>query len=828
MSTIKPVNYKICLEPDLERFLCAGKTEILLQADQPVREIHLNAVELAFWSCKVRLEDGWVDCTFSFDPEKEELGIYLPREMTGKIFLAIDSIGRINAQMAGFYRSKYVLEGQEKYMAVTQFEESDARRAFPCLDQPRNKATFDVEMIVDEGAVALSNMPVTEQEALDGGKKRVWFAQTPRMSTYLLFFAVGQFEFVKDEKDGRVRAATPPGMSKFAGLALELGRKSLHFCEEYFGIDYPLPKLDLIAVSDFAFGAMENWGAITFRENLLLHFADITSKAGKQRIFEVIAHEIAHQWFGNLVSPSDWKYLWLNESFATLFGNRVVSHYHPEWEVWDQFLHSATNRALDRDAMKQTVPIEIPGGEHVVINEVTAPIIYDKGASILRQVEGYIGQDALRQGLRRYLKKHAYDCAASHHLWEALEEAAEKPVTRMMRGWIEQKGYPLVEAKRNQGRLVLTQRRFTYLDSVPDPEWMIPVNLRVFDEKENARGLSTLLDAKTTELDIGRDAVAYKVNWGQTGFYRVKYEDRDNLENLGSLVSRRRIPAKDRWGIQNDLFALAKSGDVSVQDYLVFLSHYENEDAFLPLTGIAGNLLQLYLVMEGARKEKAASLGKELLGKVLAGIGYEPDPAENHTTSMLRDQALLPAVIYGLEDVAEFAARRFDSLKRGEAVHPDILKSVMQVGAWIGGKGAFGWFEKKLQSAESEHERMNVLAALGSFRDRESIERARRYILEEVPNRNKFVPICHMAVNPHAIPDMWEWYLSNLETLEQLHPVHYERVVAGIVPVCGIGKKGQVEGFFSEYIRQKGKAKDTIRMALEKLTVYSRMRESRP
>ncbi len=264
-------------------------------------------------------------------------------------------MGKINAKMAGFYRSRYVLEGQERTIAVTQFQESDARRAFPCLDQPRDKATFDVEMVVDEGRVALSNMPVENEEALGRGKKLVRFAQTPKMSTYLLFFGVGDFEFVQDEGDGRVRAATTPGMSKFAGLGLELGRKSLHFCEAYYGIDYPLPKLDLIAVSDFAFGAMENWGAVTFRENLLLHFADITSKAGKQRIFEVIAHEIAHQWFGNLVTPSDWKYLWLNESFATLFGNRVVSHYHPEWEVWAQFLHADTNRALDRDAMQNTV-----------------------------------------------------------------------------------------------------------------------------------------------------------------------------------------------------------------------------------------------------------------------------------------------------------------------------------------------------------------------------------------------------------------------------------------------------------------------------------------
>jgi len=823
---IKPIHYKIHLEPDLETYLFAGTTEILLETERPVREICLHAAELAFWSCKVKLEERFVDCPFSFEPQKEELRIHLPREMSGEIRLAIDSMGKINAKMAGFYRSRYVFEGQERTIAVTQFQESDARRAFPCLDQPREKATFDVEMVVDEGRVALSNMPVANEEALGGGKKSVRFARTPKMSTYLLFFGVGEFEFVQDEGDGRVRAATTPGMSKFAGLGLDLGRKALHFCEAYFGIDYPLPKLDLIAVSDFAFGAMENWGAITFRENLLLHFADITSKAGKQRIFEVIAHEIAHQWFGNLVTPSDWKYLWLNESFATLFGNRVVSHYHPEWEVWAQFLQADTNRALDRDAMQNTVPIEIPGGEQVVINEVTAPIIYDKGASILRQVEGYLGQDTVQEGLRRYLKKHAYDCASSHHLWEALEAAARKPVTRMMKGWIEQAGYPLVEATREHGRLLLTQRRFTYLDNVPGPVWMIPVNVRVFDEKGGSREVATLFDREATELHIGADAVAYKVNAGQTGFYRVKYDDRDNLEHLGRLVSDRTLPLEDRWGIQNDLFAFAKSGAIPVQDYLEFLSHYRDEDAFLPLAGIAGNLFQTYLVMEGDRQEKAAALGRDLIEKLLARIGCEPDAEENHTTSMLRDQVILPAVIYGLENVADFAAHRFDALTRGKPVHPDIMKSVMQVGAWTGGEGAFGWFKERLATAESEHERRNVLAALGSFREKRSIDKARKYILEEVPDRNKFVPICHMALNPNAIPHMWEWYLSNLEALEQLHPVHYERVVAGIVPMCGLGKQEQVEAFFSDYIREKGTAEDTIHMALEKLAIFSRMRGS--
>ncbi|MGW8320673.1 MAG: M1 family metallopeptidase, partial [Thermodesulfobacteriota bacterium] len=375
MSTIQPIHYKIRLEPDLEKFLFTGNTEILLHADRPVREICLHAKELAFWNCKVKLAEGFVDCAFSVQPQEEEIKVHLPQEMRGEIRLAIDAMGRINEKMAGFYRSRYVLEGQERTIAVTQFQESDARRAFPCLDHPRDKATFDLEMVVDEGRVALSNMQVTNEETLGGGKKIVRFAQTPKMSAYLLFFGVGEFELVRDEEDGRVRAATTPGMSKFAGLGLELGRKSLHFCEAYYGIDYPLPKLDLIAVSDFAFGAMENWGAIAFRENLLLYYPGTTSRAGEQRIFEVIAHEIAHQWFGNLVTPADWKYIWLNESFATLFGYGVIAHFRPEWDTWEHFLGSTSASAMARDGLKENFAIELPGETQVVINTSTAPII---------------------------------------------------------------------------------------------------------------------------------------------------------------------------------------------------------------------------------------------------------------------------------------------------------------------------------------------------------------------------------------------------------------------------------------------------------------------
>jgi aminopeptidase N len=825
MSDVNPVNYKIHLEPDLNTFKFEGSVEISVEAVEPVHEIALNILELAIGNCSVKQGDSYVDCPFSLDSKKEEMRISLPEERGGKLDLKIKFEGEINDKMAGFYRSRYVVGGNEKYMAVTQFEESDARRAFPCFDHPLKKATFAVEMIIDEKLVAISNGPITEERSLGDGRKLVKFEETPKMSTYLLFLGVGEFEFIDDRGKVLVRVATMPGMTAYGKFGLEFGRKALEFSEDYYGIEYPLPKLDLIAIADFAAGAMENWGAITFRENLLLHYPNITSKAGEERICEVIAHEMAHQWFGNLVTPSDWKYLWLNESFATYFGYGIVTHYYPGWDVWEQFLHGQTNSALDRDALHETFPIEIPGGEHVVITASTAPIIYSKGGSILRQVEGYVGKENFKEGLRHYLRKHEYGCASSHHLWEALEEVSSMPVTKMMKSWIEQPGFPLVEVKREGGRLALTQRRFTYLDNDAGQEWLIPVAISVFYSNGQSKILTTLLESKSMDLDVGHDVVAYKINHEQTGFFRVRYLEMNDLEDLGKRVAEKELSPEDRWGLQNDLYALVRTGHVSIDNYLQFLAHYAKEDAFLPLASIAGNLLHAYLIMQGARRNNILSTGKPLLERVLADIGFEPEPEERHTLSILRDQIMWHLALYESEDVVEFATGKFSTLMRGEKVHPDIMKSVMQVGALQGDNRVFEWFTERLGASESEHERMNMLAALGCFKERGLVERAQQYILEKVPARNKFVPITYMAANPHALPYMWEWYLSNLEALEKFHPMHYERVIAALVPLCGLGREEEIDSFFQGYMAKKEKAKDVIKLSLERLKINSKMRD---
>jgi len=826
MPELNPLNYRIHLVPDLTHFKFDGKCEILLDAPQAVSDVSLNILEIAIWSCRLQQGDEFVNCPFTVNPAGEEIRVILPEPKSGKIRLKIDYQGSINDKMAGFYRSKYTYQGETRFIAVTQFEESDARRAFPCMDHPAKKATFDIKIDVDNELVAISNQAVKKEDQLENGKKRITFAQTPKMSTYLVFFGVGEFEFTQDEKDSRVRVVTLPGMQEYARFGAEFGRKSLQFSETYYKIDYPLPKMDLIAIPDFAFGAMENWGAITFRENLLLHYPEITSKFGQERICEVIAHEIAHQWFGNLVTPSDWRYLWLNESFATYFGFGVVDHYYPKWATWQQFLNGQTGSSLARDALHETFAIEIPGGEHVVINASTAPIIYSKGGSILRQIEGYIGKDNFQKGLQHYLKTYEYGCAASHHLWQSFETVAQQPISTMMKSWIEQPGFPIITVKRQGNRLVMTQKRFTYLPNESDQKWQVPITLRLFPKTGSTRLVTTLLGDIEQVIELDEDILAYKINDRQTGFYRVKYSDVKNLDELGKRVLEKSLPPEDRWGLENDFFALVKSGDVSLEEYLKFISCYQNEDAYLPLTGMASHLYSAYLVLEDSWRRKISSLAKSRFEDILQRIGYDPVSGENHTTSLLRDQLLWDAVLYGSTPALDFAGNQFTAWMRGGTVHADIMKSVMRVGALSGDDKTFDWFDRQLQESKIEHERLNILSALGCFKDDALIMKAQQYTLDTVPARNKFIPVVAMASNPYAIPLLWNWYVSNLEEIEQFHPMLYERVIAAIVPVAGMKRADEVKTFFSAYLKKSDKAKDVIKLSLERLEINLRMRNA--
>ena len=502
---VTPIAYRLTIEPDLDRFDFSGRVTLSANAQATLDTITLDCAELAVEKCQLAVNgpDGKnVSCPFTLYPEKENLTIHFAEPVTGEFDLTIDYAGKINDRMAGFYRSRIGVDGGPSHIAITQFQESDARRAFPCLDHPAQKAIFSVCLVIENALTAISNTDVQRVEALENGKRRITFHPTPKMSTYLLFFGVGPFEIHEDPVDPRVRAVCLPKMGDQTEFGREFGRKALAYGESYYGIDYPLTKMDLIAVPDFAFGAMENWGAITFRENLLLNVPGVTSREAQSRICEVIAHEIAHQWFGNLVTPKRWKYLWLNESFATYFGYGMVNHYHRDWGVWHQFVRGQTETAMTRDAFMETFAIEMPGGTDVAITTSTAPIIYSKGGSVLRQLEAWIGPDHFKAGLRRYLTAFAYDCAASHHLWESFATVSGMPVDKLMQNWVTQPGFPMIIADRQGDTITLSQRRFSFIPNDEEQRWMIPVSVTTYTTDGAPEKKTLLMETANAEMTL--------------------------------------------------------------------------------------------------------------------------------------------------------------------------------------------------------------------------------------------------------------------------------------------------------------------------------------
>ncbi len=832
MNPFVPHHYRLRLRPYLEAFTFQGQVTIGGTLAAPTDTLHLHARDLVIEECTLQDRHGTLPCVSRSDGEGR-LALTVPRSASGPVQVTLAYRGTINDAMAGFYRSRYRAGEQEGWLALTQFQESDARRALPCVDHPAAKAVFEVELEVEAGMAALSNTPVAEECPLEEDRRLVRFHPTPKMSTYLLFFAVGPFALLTDGEDPRVRVATLPGVpAEHASLGLEFGRDSLRYCETYFRIPYPLEKMDLIAVPDFAFGAMENWGAITFRENLLLRIPGVTSRLGEERICEVIAHEVTHQWFGNLVTPADWQYLWLNESFATYFAYKVLDDRRPDWQVWQLFLLGQTEVALERDELSCTFAIEMPGDadRQVAITESTAPIIYSKGGSILRQVEGYIGADVFRDGLHSYLRGHAYANAASHHLWDALGDAADKPVSAMMRGWVEQPGHPVVEATRQGNRLHLRQRRFTLLPGEDAAVWRVPIRVSAFLQGGGVEHRGLLLEAEQAELELPPGTEAYKVNTEQTGFYRVHYLDPADCAALGPRIRDGELSPTDRWGLHSDLYALVLGDRATLDEYLAFLNWFDREDDLLPLGSIARSLRHLHRVLPADRAAQVADVGARLLQDSLNRIGTVPRDGEVHTTSVLRDQLLGDAAVFGAPRALEAGRQTFERLRRGEEpVAADVVKSALQVGVWTAHDpdACLGWLQARFHTAESEHERINLLTALGSWRPPEPLAATLRFALDQVPDRIRFVPLVAAAANPVAGPALWQWFEEHIGELERFHPMLFERVFAAVVPIAGLADTQHARQFLDGYVKRRPQVGEVAALALEKLEVNVQLREGR-
>ncbi len=604
---VKPIRYELTIKPDLEAFVFEGSEIIDLELSKSSNTITLHSKELNIEKAEwVKGEKEIWAAAISYDTKNDTATLRFPKQLPkGKAQIKLAFRGVLNDQLHGFYRSKYTHNGQEKFLATTQFEATDARRAFPCFDEPSHKAVFEISIIHPAHLTAISNTAPVNVREHSPGYTMVTFAPSPKMSTYLVAFMVGEFEYIESQTKARknkigkskfnsvrVRVYTTPGKKHQADFALKTAVRALEFFENYFDIAYPLPVLDLIALPDFASAAMENWGAVTYRETALLLDAKNSSAMNKEWVAIVIVHELAHQWFGNLVTMEWWTHLWLNEGFASYMEHLGTAELFPEWDMWTQFCDGRLNQALELDGLASTHPIEVNVHHPNEIGEIFDSISYAKGASIIRMLAEYIGEKNFREGLRRYLKKYAYLNAATEHLWQALEEVSGKPVGDIMRNWTAQPGYPVIAVNSlNNGSAVLSQHRF-YASSLEKNRskdttvWKVPLSWTDGKtEKKTVMGTQSMLFVVPKKGWL-------KLNARETGVYRTSYPAA-LLEGLLQPIKHKHLGPEDRLGIIRDAFALAESGYAPTVESLKLMAAYTHEDNYSVWTELLGNLYSL-------------------------------------------------------------------------------------------------------------------------------------------------------------------------------------------------------------------------------------------
>lgn len=822
MKDVFPINYELEFEPDFKKFTFKGKEKVSIKISRPTNKITLHAAELEIEQCTISYNGKKTRPKIKLDKKTEELTLVFSQKISGKAVLSIDFVGQLNDKLVGFYRSKYKYKGKEKYLATTQFEAADARRAFPCWDEPEAKATFDVSLLVDSNHTAISNMPEISKKS-KGQKTLYKFETTPIMSTYLLYLAVGEFEFISS-KSGKtlIRVITTQGKKQQGKLSLEFTKQFLSYFEKYFKIAYPLPKLDMIAIPDFASGAMENWGAITFRETILLYDPKTSSTETKQHIAEVIAHEIAHQWFGNLVTMKWWNDLWLNESFATFMATKAVDALYPEWDFWDQFLISEMSGGLSLDSLKSSHPIDVPVKSPSDVRQIFDEISYNKGGCVLMMLENFIGDDNFRKGLHSYLKKHEYANATTEDLWNSLGSISRQPVRQMMNTWVRQVGYPVIEAKVKDSKLRLSQSRFLLENDgkTKQGNWIIPLSVRT--------GNKTVTKLMKGPVTIPYKADWFKVNDGQKGFYRVKY-DKDARDALGVQIEEKTISNVDRWSIHHDLFALCISGQISFRDYLDFVRHYEDEEDYVVLSDIIASLNFFYIILSKEEFwDDIKTFNHDFLNKVFARLGWDQIKGEKSTTALLRGQVISSLGRLEDEEVVSEAKSRFDNLLKTGQLNPDLRGPVYSIIAWTGDSSTYQKMLGLYRKAPTQEEMVRLLSSLANFQDKKLLSKTLLFTLsKEVRTQNLFQPIARMVTNPQGKELVWPWIKQNWKGIVSRFGVGnplLNRIIGSVSIEADLEKEKEIKKFFTRY--QVPGTEMKLAQTLERIRIHARFSQN--
>jgi aminopeptidase N len=770
---VRPTDYAIWVKPDIKKLTFVGRETVKLNVEHATSQLVLNAADLTVSDAQL---DGKPIPKIKFDTKNELLTITAPGELTpGEHTLALKFTGKINQFGRGLFYGKYQEQGTgaKKIFLGTQFEATDARRLFPCWDEPAFRARFQLTTVVPENWMAVSNMPVTSEKRVTGGRE-VEFQPTPSMSSYLVVFCAGEFDAVESEVDGvKLRITTTKGKAESARYALEITAQILHYYNDYFGIPYPLPKLDQLAIPGGFGGAMENWGGITYYETALLFDPANSSVATKQRVYEVIAHEVAHQWFGDLVTMAWWDNLWLNEGFASWMGTKCTARFNPQWEVWLQRNQPrdptrrtgiVKEKAMEGDARVTTHPIQQKIETEAEANDAFDDITYEKGQSFLRMLESFLGEESFRGGIRHYIDAHKYSNSTTADLWNALSEASGKPVADIAAGWTEQPGFPVVNVKREaNNKVTLSQQRFTvnFKDN-SNLTWKIPLTYLIDGQSAPA---TLLMSEEAVTLEDVPDDRALKLNVEGAGNYRVAY-DEPSWKLLLATLPGMNVP--DQVNLLSDTWAFVQEGRRPLSFYTGLVGRLPPSTAIAVREQIINAFDSIdHLLVGTAEQETFRRYARGVLRPTLDALGFQPKAEEPASASLLRASLVQQLGLLGDEDAIKMCRQNFENyLKNPANVPPDLRAPTFVVVMRYGDAATWQKLHELGLKTTSTEDKQYYYDALAFATDPKLLQKSLATALtDELPTSRAVFMVAKVARESDH-PDLaWEFAKKNLKPL---------------------------------------------------------------
>ncbi|MDD9853169.1 MAG: M1 family metallopeptidase [Deltaproteobacteria bacterium] len=828
---VKPLEADLQLELDPQHSPdFRGEVSHRLRLARRRRSIELHCADLRVSGARVETGAGGkaLRARTELHEERQTIELHFDELLpAGEVMLQLAFRGRLRSDLRGLYAAR---SGQRRY-ALTHLEATDARRVFPCFDEPALKARFAISVTTGSGNTVISNAPAAREEQLPGGRKRVHFERTPLLSTYLLALAVGEFEASPAAHCGatEIRIWHVPGKGALTAFGLSVARETLQRLERYFDLPYPYAKLDLVAAPDFEAGAMENAGAVFFRELLLLLNPDEATLEEKKRIAEVICHELAHMWFGDLVTMAWWDDLWLNEAFATWMAYRVVDDWKPEWHMWNDF-QRYKSQAYALDALRQTHPVYTTVRSPEEAAENFDAITYEKGASVVRMLEGYLGADVFRDGVRRYIRRHREGNAVADDLWRALSEASGQAVAPVAHAWIAQPGFPLLRLSRKNGALRYRQERF-FADQkaarrAKPVRWPIPWVGRT-GGAGGAGGAAprqqrALLEKRSGEIKLRGAGRFFYGNAEESGFFHPLH-DADALRGLVEGLAE--LEAVERLGLLGHQWAIVRSGRAEAGGFLnlaLALAGERDPDVLGALRGPLESCARAAGRVLGPKAETA------LRGRVGAAfapafeaLGWQPRPGEPERERMRRASLLaLTGEVARRGEVLESARQRcLDYLAERSRLEPNLINTVLALAAWGGDEALWEQFLAAKSGAETPQEERHFLFALGAFRNAKLVRRTLALCLgEEVGTQDVALLLGHMLGNPAAAGLAWAFMQRRWPRLRRrLPPGLVTRPIEALPALATRAARREVAAFFRANPVPTGQR--SIRQALERFDI---------